>query len=684
MMVSWWNLRDPPPELYLKRQGANVELTYFDFDLEIERTEQGYKVDVQKSLAGEPEVDLPSAQVAFDLDAFLAGIGRPARTISRALRPVERPQADVADTLRTFGTQLFETFFADQIGISFRRSLDEAEGLGAGLRIRLHLNSAPELAELPWEYLYDPLEDDFVTRSVRTPLVRYLEVPQLIRPFQVSPPLKVLVIIASPTDHVQLDVRQEWDLLRGALSELEQQGLVQVELLDRATVPRFLEYLSQDSYHVIHFIGHGDFDLQQRQGVFLMETEDRQGHPVSTEDLRTLLRDERGTLRLVVLNACKGARSAAGDPFAGLAQGLIRAGILAVIAMQFAITDDAAIDFAREFYRRVAEGAAIDGALGEVRKAVFLKGHRLEWGTPVLFMRSLTGQIFDVPAQQPPPGAGADEPAPLEVQPPPGPAATIPDDTPALTRVNQKILKWFVNRDRQRKAFLAMLEQRLQKQIMLVKAPTYMGKTWLINWLLGKCLTDQVPVAHFDFDLLARRPLDYLAVVRHARDQLGPDHFGEMTQLVEEASKDALGAGEIESDRVRQEIKAKILDSFFQSLGNLSQDQIVAILIDAYERATGEPQEWIEELLLRIRLDRLPNVLVVIAGQEIPVLDEEDYGSFLIPSDLSSLDLFDPDDVARYLQLRDLTHLDAREMYDRAHGHPRELSHVVELALLGL
>jgi len=60
--------------------------------------------------------------------------------------------------------------------------------------------------------------------------------------------------------------------------------------------------------------------------------------------LAQLLSDYR-TLRLDVLNSCEGARTGLTDPYAGTAQTLVQQGVSAVIAMQFAITDQAAIDF---------------------------------------------------------------------------------------------------------------------------------------------------------------------------------------------------------------------------------------------------------------------------------------------------------------------------------------------------
>lgn len=71
--------------------------------------------------------------------------------------------------------------------------------------------------------------------------------------------------------------------------------------------------------------------------------------------------------------------------------------------MQFPITDEAARTLAREFYAALAEGNAVDAALGEARRAIYVQGNEREWGTPVLYLRAPDGRIFD----QPPGGEGA-------------------------------------------------------------------------------------------------------------------------------------------------------------------------------------------------------------------------------------------------------------------------------------
>ena len=128
-----------------------------------------------------------------------------------ALRRLENGSGDGA-FLTDFGRHLFEALFAGDIVSVFRSSLGQARGQGKALRVRLRLEP-PELAALPWEYLYDPQQDCFLAISPETPLVRYLPVPSPTRPTAVSPPLRVLVVISAPSDAPPLDVAQERDII---------------------------------------------------------------------------------------------------------------------------------------------------------------------------------------------------------------------------------------------------------------------------------------------------------------------------------------------------------------------------------------------------------------------------------------------------------------------------------------
>ena len=134
------------------------------------------------------------------------------------------------EAAKRLGGRLYEAIFSGDLRACWRASVGEAEARGVGLRLRLRIADAPELTEIPWEYLYDAQLNQFLSLSVYTPLVRYLDLPERIRPLAVDAPLKILVMISSPTDprYAGLDVISEWSRLNEALAESERSG--QVEL----------------------------------------------------------------------------------------------------------------------------------------------------------------------------------------------------------------------------------------------------------------------------------------------------------------------------------------------------------------------------------------------------------------------------------------------------------------------
>lgn len=380
-------------------------LTYLDFDLAIERSNDRYRARIVNSPTGQASTEFTSPFSDLEVENFVLRVGQ-------TRRQVRRFESSQMEMVRQFGQRLFDAVFTDEVRGRLRSSLNEVQRQNAGLRIRLHLADAPELTNLPWEYLYDSSLDQFLALSVETPVVRYMELSEGVRPLAMAAPLRVLVMISSPQDCPPLNVEQEWQKLEQALHELGGRNLIVLERLPNASLSALQKQLRRNDYHVFHFIGHGGFSEQAQDGLLVLTDERGSSHPISGHDLGVILHDVR-SLRLAVLNACEGARVGASDPFAGVAQSLMRCGIPSVIAMQFEVTDNAAILFTREFYGAVADGYPLDAALAESRKALFASGNDVEWGTPVLYLRAPDGCIFDI-AQHDKPAA---EPAPSLVTP---------------------------------------------------------------------------------------------------------------------------------------------------------------------------------------------------------------------------------------------------------------------------
>ena len=301
---------------------------------------------------------------------------------------------------KAFGASLFGAVISGDVKACFRSSFDEARRQNAGLRIRLRLED-PSVVDLPWEYLYNPAVNRFLALSIHTPLVRYMDLPERIQPISVTPPIRVLVMISSPTDFPALDVEAEWTRLTEALADLIRRNQIAIERLDDATLEALQRGLQRERYHIFHFIGHGELDDSSQEGVLIFEGDKGRGHRVGSQSLGTMLHDHE-TLRVAILSACEGARMSRTDPFAASAQSLVQQGIPAVIAMQFEIADDVASRFAHEFYGALADGYPIDASLTEARKSIFAARHEVEWGTPVLYLRAPDGRIFDVETVVPP------------------------------------------------------------------------------------------------------------------------------------------------------------------------------------------------------------------------------------------------------------------------------------------
>lgn len=391
-------------------------LDYLDFDLEVEATPtpDTYTVSVLNSPRGEASGQMTFPFGADALENVILKLGR----TRSGVRAIGSPTQDVA---KKFGSTLYDALFAGEVGTCFRRSLDEADASGKGLRVRLRLGNAPQLADVPWEYLYPPGLRQFLVLSTKTPVVRYLEQPRSVTPLQITPPLQILVVVSSPTSLATLNVDAEVAKIRAALGELEQRGQVLLTVIAHATLAELRRALRVGTFHVLHFIGHGGFDNASAEGMLAFEDENHLAHLVSGSTLATMIHDH-STLRLVLLNACEGARQSPADPLGGVAQALVVQGIPAVVAMQFEITDAAATIFSTEFYSAIADGYPIDAALAEARVAVFSDDNDVEWGTPVLYLRASDGRIFDVTGH---PGPGASAPSAEPAAAPEGATARV-------------------------------------------------------------------------------------------------------------------------------------------------------------------------------------------------------------------------------------------------------------------
>jgi CHAT domain-containing protein len=334
-----------------------------------------------------------------ELDSLLGDLWLGARPHTRDLDPRSaRSGGSGLPASRRLGQGLFKALFQDEVKTLFDRNAGKVGAVQGALRIRLEFDLGKlELAylhRLPWELLCPPDSEEYLGLSLQTSIVRHLDVSRRAGLPLLPPVLRILMVTAGPAGTAPLALEQERREIEDAWKRHRE---VVVSCLENVTLESLQEASLEGPVHVLHFIGHGTFDSSSGEGGLLFESEGGKGQPVDGPSLSVLI-NSFPDLRLVVLNACSTARALAdGDlnPFAGVATALVRAGALAVVAMQSPISDRAALAFSKTFYRTLAAGSPIDSALTHGRLAIHAAcPGSAEWATPVLFLRAGDGATW--------------------------------------------------------------------------------------------------------------------------------------------------------------------------------------------------------------------------------------------------------------------------------------------------
>ena len=317
------------------------------------------------------------------LEATVLASAVPRRAVSAAEQPV-----------REVGRQLFQALFTGPVYGMYRASLGVAQQRGKRLRVVLRL-TAPELAALPWETLFDPETETYLCRQ--EPLVRHVPAPYTADPLEVRPPLRILGLVASPRTcrrWMSRRRRATWPRRWPRRSRTDWSKWCGSRRRPRPDA----DPAARGGVACAAFRRHGDYDTRTDEGLLALVGEDGRADLIEAGRLADLLGEAQPAPRLVMLNSCSSGQTGAKDVFSGTAATLVRSGISAVAAMQFAVSDTAAIAFARGFYTAIAHGRSVDEAARSGRISILGAPHSLEWLTPVLYVRGQATQLFTMAA----------------------------------------------------------------------------------------------------------------------------------------------------------------------------------------------------------------------------------------------------------------------------------------------
>ena len=374
---------------------------YLDFELSIWAEGSRYYARVTDSPVG-PSKAVPLASFFENRERLETLLLRVENAMLRGGSRVRGPLSIEERTLQEFGNSVFDIVFrqAQPIALNYAQSQDKAaECRASGLRLSLRIQE-PEVAQLPWEYLYDAAEREWLGLAYRSPIIRYLGGERADESLLVQGPLNILGMIANPGgDWERIDAERERRILDQAVGPHQKAGRINFSWIAGDTEEDLLKAINKGSWHVFHFIGHGGLwkpqpgETAEPEGFIVLSDGQGGAREVRASTLRVRLSTRTNSLRLVVLNCCEGARGTADDGRASPAAALVQCGIAAVVAMQFPISDSAAIQLAGGFYDKLADGWPLEAALTFARQMIQVKSPT-EWGIPALFTSVKSGQLF--------------------------------------------------------------------------------------------------------------------------------------------------------------------------------------------------------------------------------------------------------------------------------------------------
>ncbi len=301
--------------------------------------------------------------------------------------------------LVSLGQEMYNALFQGSLRDSWLVAQAIAQNQRQMLRLRLGLKGN-RLPRLPWEVLHEdsrPLATGtdvaFCRYQINTGLMRSL--PNILTP--PNKPLRILMVIAGPSDQENLELFKEASHLRDELKS----GDIQLTVREQLGREELTQELEQGHYQVFHYAGHSS--LGNAGGdVYLVSNKTGLTETLNGDDLAGLLANNG--VQLAVFNSCRSAYTATSNQLdsgkdRNLAEALVKRGIPGVLAMAERIPDEVALTLTCLLYRNINQGHPIDLSLSRARQGLISAygSNQLYWALPVLYLTpEFDGYLIDV------------------------------------------------------------------------------------------------------------------------------------------------------------------------------------------------------------------------------------------------------------------------------------------------
>jgi hypothetical protein len=318
------------------------------------------------------------------------------------------PLLDWRFNSKQWGKQLYQQIFVShpEVLSNYNQALGE---VGEEEKLHLCFESSRDFLRVPLEFLFDEVSEQGDYLVLRHPLVRSTTGVRMKR-MPLSPAffndlwakgdkLRIL-LIASNTIPAIPSVDAEIRALDTSLKAMfEDKGIsahVKAIPTAQATYKTVRKELQECKYHIFHYAGHGTYDRQspEKSCLSFWEKPHHQGvvkeMPIS--ELRILLRGS--DLHFVYLSCCLGTKTGEpakllDDDFLGIADGIVHAGVPAVLGFRWPVSDRGGKKLALAFYKSLARQGQIDTALLAARcEVAALDRDDITWLSPILIMQA--------------------------------------------------------------------------------------------------------------------------------------------------------------------------------------------------------------------------------------------------------------------------------------------------------
>jgi len=293
------------------------------------------------------------------------------------------------------GVRLYEGLFPSQVSVGLQQCRLLSQLAQEPTRLLLRIED-PSVEHLPWELCrytggthggHWLGGDPYLTCTRRAANVGPLLPDKTLRP-----PLRVLVVGASPASQPQLGLQEELAEIYEALKPVQTAGSIAWKLLgpsrmagsvptvdglSEASPANLKEALARFKPDIVHVMAHA------RPGAMALE---ENGLTAEWSDFFMQFDFVNKGVSLLFLNCCLSGHP--GDGSRGLALSSLTAGVDMVVAHLYKVTDKAACRFASLLYSGLGRGEAIDTAFQEARSGVWSEELAEEHPfVPLLFVR---------------------------------------------------------------------------------------------------------------------------------------------------------------------------------------------------------------------------------------------------------------------------------------------------------